>query len=235
VTAGGREALVTSVVAGRVAAGELRAHPERLPEVVGRVAGWLERWHGATLTRRALTPSRISAEVLAPARRLAPLWPLGAAYRDWLSARAQAASGASLPWVAAHNDLTMDNILLTRHGDLGVVDWEMGEPEGWPLADFAYALTDAVMIAGSCADRLEAYRACFTPAGQWARLAAQWRARLEAAVALPRPLAELSWQAMWLRHAANEHCASPDGGPRPFLAIVQWNAAQALNGESGRG
>jgi hypothetical protein len=91
------------------------------------------------------------------------------------------------------------------------------------------------MISGSCADRLEAYRACFTPAGQWARLAAQWRARLEAAVALPRPLVELSWQAMWLRHAVNEHCASPGGGQRPFLAIVQWNAAQALNGEAERG
>ena len=48
---------------------------------------------------------------------------------------------------AAHNDLTMANVLTSREG-IGILDWEAAVADGLPMTDLWYALADAVSRAG---------------------------------------------------------------------------------------
>jgi hypothetical protein len=139
-----------------------------------------------------------------------------------------------MPFVATHNDLTMANILLARHDQLGIVDWETGQVESWPLVDFHYAITDAVRIARSRLDWTEAFKTCYQPQGSYATNVAVWQEQLQTAVGISSDLAELCFHACWLHHALNEHRVSPPGAARPFLQIVQWLVLHYSNTDENR-
>ena len=119
------------------------------------------------------------------------------------AARCAALRCASIPLVAAHNDLTMWNVLLAPGGAVGVVDWEHATAGSLPLVDLFYALADAVMTAGRHPDRLAAVAACIGAAGPHAALARRLWSQLAADLALPDTLVTLAFHACWLHHGAN--------------------------------
>ncbi len=129
-----------------------------------------------------------------------------------------------VPLVAAHNDLTMWNVLMDKQGQLGVVDWEAGREHSFVLIDFFYAMTDAVAIAHRYANRQEAVEACFAPSGMYTSVVARLQQRLQRTLEVSPCVADLSFHACWLHHAANEHLSSQPGSLHPFLETVQWLA-----------
>ncbi len=221
----GRQVLLQTAVAGQLAATLVISKPARVVTVLDRLSAWLEQWNTATLRRQALTPDLLSAALARPAARLAPYvaeWP---PYEAWLRERWKALQDRLVPVVAAHNDLTMWNVLLDEQGRLGVVDWESSAPTGLPLQDLVYAIADGVAATHGYQQRLADFQACYAPGGAYAAHAARWQRGLCQALTLPADLAQLCWHLTWLHHAANEQ-ARAAVEERPFLQIVQWVVVQ---------
>jgi aminoglycoside phosphotransferase (APT) family kinase protein len=216
--------LLLSFIAGASVSDLLVSNPGIYSQVMTKTVDWLERWHRATAILRPLQPEQFEQFLFTPLNQLAPLLQNASNYRDRLIVCSETVSGTLAPRVAAHNDLTMANLLLDDHGQLGVVDWETACPDGLPFTDFYYAVTDAVRIAARCANWLDAFKACYLPEGSHYANVSAWHARLRSAAAPPPGYAEYCFHACWLHHASNEHKTSQPGEPRPFLEIVQWLA-----------
>jgi aminoglycoside phosphotransferase (APT) family kinase protein len=129
--------------------------------------------------------------------------------------------------VAAHNDLTMSNLLVTGAGRLGVLDWEAAG-ERMPLADLFYAAVDAASAQDYYADRVEAFQRCFEAGGRWCRVVGESEARIRSATETSCDVAALSFHGCWLQHAAAEAEKRAPGEPRPFLRIVERIADRSL-------
>jgi len=186
-----------------------------------RLIVWLERWNRSTMTIKPLDPKLLDRELLAPAALLAPLLDHGGAYRNWLTEGCAALVRVPVALVAAHNDLTMWNVLLDEQGRLGILDWEAACEACLPLVDFFYGLTDAVAAAQGYFDRGKAFEACFALDGTYAPAVRRFLRPLRDAVEISDEMAELCFHACWLHHAANEHRVAVAGAPRPFFKIVQ--------------
>ena len=222
---GGVPVLVESRVDGLPVAPELIRRPARLEPALTRVADWLDLWHRGTAREAPLSRELLERELLAPAASVAPELDDGDGYLRALEAVCQGLEGEPAPLADSHNDLTMWNVLLGRDGQLGVVDWESAEAATLPLKDLFYMAADAVAATDRYRDRLEAVRACFVPGGRHTALVAGRRDRIARALGVSDELAELSFHACWVGHAANEKRAAEPGADRPFLAIVRWLAA----------
>jgi len=200
--------LVESVVQGRPVSSQMT--PSRFPAYLGELVGWLERWNVATAQPRPLTRAELDRTVGAPLRALE----LDGSDR-WLRAE-----GRTLPFVAAHHDLTTANVLV---GDgLGIVDWDSAEATALPLTDFFYAAADARAAADGFRDRVEAFARTFSADGTPAADIEALQARLVAALGLEPEIVQLCFHACWLRHAANELAQS---GAGPFVEIATRVAA----------
>ena len=222
-TIAGRHVLLESAVTGRPAADLLVQDPRRLGNITARLTDWLARWHALTRVDSGLHRP-VERFVLDRLDQLTPLLPEGSSYRAWLATRGAAIPGGRLPLTAAHNDLTMWNVLVSP-GALGIVDWEHASAESLPLSDAFYAIVDAVLVCGGHDERLAAVRACLPPDGARADLATRrWR-QLTRAVSVPGDVVTVAFHACWIRHAANEAAAlAGRPGPRPFLDVVRWLA-----------
>ena len=106
--------------------------------------------------------------------------------------------------VAAHNDLTMWNLLIADDGSIGVLDWEAAASQCLPLGDFVYAAVDAVASIDGYASRAQSARDCFAPRGRHAPLVGALTSRLAGALELSPPTVELLTHACFLQHARNE-------------------------------
>lgn len=222
----GRRFAVLEALPGERAAWLLRGRPERVAPAVDRLAAWLEAWGTSTRAVSPLRRDELEREVLVPLARLAPRLPDGEAYATRVRSLCAHLEGATVPRVAAHGDLTMHNVLLAADS-LGIVDWEAGRGDGFPLADLEYAAVDAAAAAAGYRDRPRAWLQCFSPGGAYAAVVRRGRERLAAALELPEPFAELCSHACWLHHAANEERAAGAGGERPFLEVLRLLAAEA--------
>jgi thiamine kinase-like enzyme len=125
--------------------------------------------------------------------------------------------GRSLPFAAAHNDLTTWNILLDGE-NMGIVDWEAAEREALPLVDLDYLVVDAVAAARRIRRDI-AFAAC-AGSGPDAQLARRIRHELQSASGIDEDMAELARHACWLGHARNEAARAQPAAPRPFLSIL---------------
>jgi hypothetical protein len=220
--AGLRVALAEETLAGLRAAGLLRASPDRLRSFLRDLGEWLARWHEATRLTRPLSEDDLERFVLAPARAVAPLVSGGNAYVERLAELGRRQVGSSVPFAAAHNDLTTWNVLVDGK-KLAIVDWEAAEPEALPLVDLDYVIVDAVSVARR-RSRDEAFARC-SGGGPDADLAGAVREDVRVWLDVTPEAAELARHACWLGHARNEADRAPAGGPRPFLAIVGALAA----------
>ena len=218
----GRSAVGETVVPGRPAADVLLNGPGRADEITAAVVGWLERWNATTARRDEAGAHTLMDRVIAAADALSSQLPEAASYRRRLAKACAEIRNSEVPLVAAHNDLTMWNVMVDPTGSIGILDWADAEPAGLPLTDFFYAVADAAAAAQGYRSRLHAVQACFpsprTGAGQVAAL----RGRMVAAAGVSPAAAELCFHACWLGHARNE--AREEGGSGEFLEIVRWLA-----------
>jgi Phosphotransferase enzyme family len=221
---GGRPVLLQTALTGHSLASLLVRRPKRVIELMERLVRWLESWNHSTMVMKPLDAARLNRELLAPAALLAPLLEQGEAYREWLATCCAEVGGIAVPLVAAHNDLTMSNILLDEQGTLGVVDWETCRAEAFPLVDFFYATADAVAATRSYKNRTMAFAACFTSDGRYGPAIARLEMRLRDSLVIPAKVADLFFHACWLQHATNEHYLNKPSNRRRFLMIVQWLA-----------
>lgn len=221
----GHTLLSMTVVDGRPAAALLHEDPGRLVDVVERLVGWLERWNCRTRAVRAVELSWLEREVLAPAHALAPFLPGGDGYLAWLERRCAELAGRAVPFVAAHNDLSVWNVLLDGRGGLAIVDWETARDEDLPLVDFFYLVTEAVAAVGGYADWCVAFEACFAPGGRYEPWVAGMQARLADSLGVPAPAIELCLHACWIRRVARHRAL------QPFLPIVAWLASHRCGTE----
>jgi hypothetical protein len=187
--------------------------------IAGRLAEWLTQWNRQTLRYVELTPALGELLILSAARELAGTIERGSAYVEWLSGKIARLIGHKVPLVAAHNDLTMANVLGDVSGIRSVIDWEAADPDGLPLTDFRYASCDAATAIGG-GNRLAAFRACFVDEGEPRQRLQQCEARLRAVAGGPPEWLELCVHAGWLRHAANEQARSSSPLDRAFIAIA---------------
>lgn len=108
-----------------------------------------------------------------------------------------------LPTVFEHGDFSSPNLLLDDQDRLGVVDWELADPHGLPMADLfffltyvAFARTNAVNLQ----QQLQAVRQVFFDPNSWAR-----SVLLDYAGQTGIPAAWLSrlFLLTWIRYLAN--------------------------------
>jgi len=208
--------LVESVVPGRPASSHLT--PSRIPAYLDELAGWLERWNVATARPRRLGQAELDRALVTPLRALE----LDEEHRRRLEERCLRAEGRSVPFVAAHHDLTTANVLVGN--GLGIVDWDAAEAAALPLTDFFYAAADARAAADGFRDRVGAFARTFAADGTPAADVEPLQARLVAALGLEPDVVRFCFHACWLRHAANELAQS---GPGPFVEISRRVAAAA--------
>ena len=219
--AGNRKVLLESPVAGQPAAVRMRGAGLRSLALVAQLTNWLERWNRETVQWAPLTDAWLETEVASCAACLQHELP--SQYLAWVLALAARFSNVPVPWVAAHNDLTLWNILLDG-AHIGLVDWESAQPLDWPLTDFFYVAADGAAAVSGYRDRVSAARECFTPGGRLAgRMRILYR-QIQRGIQAPADFAELCFHACWLRHARNELRAAGGSGPRPFLELARWAA-----------
>lgn len=218
--------LLESAIDGLPAAELFRLHRESFPRMLARITDWLEQWNRKTVKTRIAEPEWLEAQLLQPAAALAALRERPA-YLAWLRQRCAALAGHPVPVVAAHNDLTMSNLLVTIDGQLGVLDWEAAG-ERMPLADFFYAAADAASAEDHYADRVKGFQRCFEAGGPWRQLIGDSEERIRRATNASSQVAALSFHGCWVQHAAAEAAKRAPGEPRPFLRIVERIADQCL-------
>lgn len=224
-TAAGRPLLLADRLEGRQAARMLREGSIAAVDVIAELATWLEQWNRSTSSVGRMDAARLRARILEQAEPLVALLPAGPAYLEWLGAHGAAAPHAAVPLVAAHNDLTMVNVLLAGGQPPGVVDWEMAVADGLPLADFCYAAVDAVAASERGMTREEAFATCFMRDTREAQAIRRSVERIREASGLAPDLVPLCFHACWLHHATNEAGIARPGHRRSFLAILQSLAA----------
>jgi hypothetical protein len=214
--------IVETALLGLPASVYLSSHPGRVVQVIERVSAWLLQWHEGTRQTHPLTSEDLERWIGEPARQLVPA--VEEAFLHHLIDLCRTLARTGVPMVTAHHDLTTRNVLVLDPQGLGIVDWEEAEACTLPLTDFFYAATDAVLAAAG-GSRLEAFQACFSPEGRYARPVQALLRQHTNALGIEPPVVALTFYACWLRHAQNEQISVQEGQPRPFLDIVRWIAA----------
>jgi hypothetical protein len=197
---GGMPTLIESFVGGVPAARLLQSRPQELSTLVARVAAWLTLWAAETAARQAPTTA-LAPWISQPLGGVANV--VSAAFVDALRSDAQRLSGERLVTSAAHNDLTMWNVVVSGDAAIGVLDWESAGT-ALPLMDLFYVLADAVAATGGYRDRRAAFRACFHadgPRARWARAVVDASAR---ELSLGPDAVALSFRLCWVQHAADD-------------------------------
>jgi hypothetical protein len=231
---GPRAVLIQTSVPGRAAAPLLTERPTRLPTLAEALCGWLRRWHAVTRSDDHTSAEPLTPLVLGRLEEVAPHVPDGDAYRRWLASRCASLASVPIPRVAAHNDLTMWNVLVAPDGGLGVVDWEHATSAALPLVDLFYALADAMMAADPRLDRRSAVQACTVRGGAPGALAERLWREAAGGLALPDGAATVALHGCWIHHAANAVTdAAAAAAARQFVDVVRWLAEHRV--DLGRG
>lgn len=114
-----------------------------------RVVDWLLELARATADRRSATPADAADALGCLLDRFVELYGPPREQRRFLYEQvSRLVEGAeSFPLVFQHGDPGTWNLLWTREGDLGVIDWEAAEVRGVPLWDLFYFLRSLAMSA----------------------------------------------------------------------------------------
>jgi O-antigen/teichoic acid export membrane protein len=131
---------------------------------------------------------------------------------------------SDLPLVFAHNDCAPWNVVMLEEG-LGMLDWEEADPQGLPLADLVYCVSNmAFVLDGTVSTEHMAvsYQALLDPATRTGQVFHESVARYAAQIGLDpaniRPLRVLTW----LFHLHSEYQGFVvEAGERPPLEMLQ--------------
>lgn len=149
-----------------------------------------------------------SFETLAESRlqALENSFPLSERERDLLERTRQLIEplrSANIPLVFEHGDFSAPNLLIDGNHRLGVVDWELAEPQGLPTADLLFFLS-YVAFSREGAEKpdqyLNAFRRAFFGTQAWAN---PHLLRYCEALGLPRELLKPLFVLSWSRYLGN--------------------------------
>lgn len=211
----GTHLLLETGVAGRVLDGAtVRRRPAACAEAL---LAWVVDLHRATAVHGRDPRDAHERLVAEPLRRLARALPRHQETADLVArtlALTQPLREIALPLVVEHGDLSAPNVLRAPNGALGVVDWELAEPEGLPAQDLFFALAylaSARARASRPRDHVAAFHAAFLAPEGWAR---PYVARHARAVALPPEALSPLFLACWSRYVAGRaaRLLDADGG-----------------------
>ena len=195
-------------VPGRSAFESVKGSTARAEAVLRALAAWLERWNTATASTRIFGEDDAAELVRAAAR-------LGDEFDSATRRVAARCVGSTIPFVAAHNDLTAVNLLVEGNHEVGVVDWSLARNECMPLGDLAYAAADLAAAVDGYRDRLASFGR-----GSLDLVGSELLARAARTLGLEDEVVDLCVYACWLQHAANER------EPGPFREILRRSLAR---------
>jgi thiamine kinase-like enzyme len=184
--------LVQSIVPGRVLE---RSHVRDNPEFyIEKMLTWMIRFH--RISKRERSEMR-DEKIFGPLKKI-EYW-LSGLNSEWsLIEKAEKSLNelycAGLPMIFEHGDTSAPNILIDDHGHIGVVDWELANPNGYPAIDFYFFLM-FVVIAQTPARHLErALENAFFIKDAWTRpyIESYFR-ELDLPLEYARPLFVLCW------------------------------------------
>jgi aminoglycoside phosphotransferase (APT) family kinase protein len=212
----GRPLLVQTALVGQPIE---EAHVRRQPGTFVRdVLQWLADVQLPSRRAPALEPDWQRRLIDAPLARLATAFPLSFEEHRLLEQLAELVKplrGAAMPLVLEHGDLSPPNVMRLRGGGMGVVDWELSDPRGLPLADLFFSLTYAAFCRHDVrrtGQHAQAYHdAFFGPAAWAAPYVIEHAQRLGVPHVCLTPLLALSWA----RYLSGLLERMGEGGPSP--------------------
>jgi aminoglycoside phosphotransferase len=130
-----------------------------------------------------------------------------------------------LPLVLSHEDFSPPNILQTENGNIGVVDWELAEPEGLPASDLFFFLTYIAFARNGArknAEYVKAFQQAFFGANAWTNPDIQrYRERFNLSREMLAPL----FVATWARYVAGlvmRLQGANEAGNKVGHETIQW-------------
>ncbi len=165
--------LIETAVPGRtMSPAVVRRQPELCLETT---IAWLTNLQLTTMTRSAKDNNWFARLIEEPFLRFKKILPeTDEAVRliDETVAMMKPFRNYDLPFVMSHEDFSPPNILQADNGRIGVVDWELAEPQGLPASDLFFFLT-FIAFARNDARKNEMYvksfRQAFFDSNAWAR------------------------------------------------------------------
>ena len=135
---------------------------------------WITTLHEQTAVNNYERPGWFGRLVDSPIERIDSAVELSKDEKSLLKRARQIAESlryASFPLVFSHGDLSDPNILVLRKGGIGVVDWEMAEPESFPAADLFFFLNYVVTARSPWANGndVSAFQKAFFSEKSWTR------------------------------------------------------------------
>jgi len=209
---GGHQMLIETAVSGQpMKPAFVRRQPGLALEAT---VSWLLEFHRATAQHAANAQNSFIALVEEPIARLRDLLPAAPEEENLLQrtlAVLQPLRTLALPCVLAHEDLSHPNILISAAGQVGVVDWELAEPRGYPVLDLFFFLNYiAFARRGASKDHeyLSAFQEAFFGAAAWTR---PYVVRYQKELDLPRAALPPLFVLCWLRYLAGLAARLHDG------------------------
>jgi Ser/Thr protein kinase RdoA (MazF antagonist) len=182
---------------------------------------WIARLHAATWNELPVTPGGAAEEVCRAAGLDEGPGILPVELRrvvEAASAELVAAGGGYRPAVFAHNDLTTANLLFD--GDtLGVIDWGLASPTGFPVVDVV-TLAHHLLTKGRGMDPVDAFKAVGFNAGKQLHICnvvRRYLSRVRCPAALRHPLLRAFVAIQILR----AHAESPPARARQMAACLE--------------
>lgn len=165
-----------------------------------KVTTWLGDLQSATQVGAAQTANWFDRLVEEPLRYFTERFPVSmeeTKLLDQTRALVEPLRSLALPAVFEHGDLSHPNLILLKTGQLGVLDWELADPQGLPAYDLFFFLTYAAFAladARSSGSHLPAFQAAFWGAQSWATpYITDYAQRLQLPSAALKPLFVFSW------------------------------------------
>lgn len=217
--------LIETAVPGRtMSPAVVRRQPELCTETA---ITWLTNLQLATVTRSATASSwfeRLIEEPLLQFKKTLPANDDTVRLIDATVALLQSLRHRDIPLVMSHEDFSPPNILLTEKGNIGVVDWELAEPQGLPASDFFFFLTYIAFARNGArknAEYIKAFQQAFFGANTWSQPYAR---RYGESLKIPQEILKPLFVATWSRYVTGLIARLQESGEGSTVgnATVQW-------------
>jgi len=165
--------LIETAVPGRtMSPAVVRRQPELCTETTFT---WLTNLQLATTTRSANGNDwfeRLIEKPFLQFKKILPAADEAARLIDEAVAMMKPFRNHAIPLVMSHEDFSPPNILQAENGSIGVVDWELAEPQGLPASDLFFFLTYIAFARNGARKNetyLKAFQQAFFNSNAWAR------------------------------------------------------------------
>lgn len=218
--------LIETAVPGKtMSPAVVRRQPELCLETT---IAWLTNLQLTTMTRRAQGNdwlARLIEEPLLQFKKILPQTDEAVRLIDETVAMMQPLRNYDIPLVMSHEDFSPPNILQTENGNIGVVDWELAEPQGLPASDLFFFLTYIAFArngARKSAEYVKAFQQAFFCSNAWAR---PYLERYGERLKVSRDILAPVFVATWSRYVAGLIARLQDGADssRPIdQTTIKW-------------